>query len=182
MATPSLARHDALTLGLHWFIALLIAAAYAASALVEDRGAKWALTLHGSLGLAVFGLSVLRILWRGLARHPAPVPMPEWMARAAHFAHVALYALMVLAPLLGLLTVWTRGEDFSFFWLLDLPSPLPFPWVANRSWREVLGGAHELAANGLVILAGAHAAAAIFHQFVLKDRLLERMTPNKDPS
>ena len=178
MATPPIARHDAITLGLHWLIALLIAAAYAASALVEDRGGKWALTLHGSLGLAVFGLSLVRILWRGLARHPAPVPMPEWMVRAAHFAHVALYALMVLAPLLGLLTVWARGEGFSLFWLLDLPSPL----AANRSWREVLGGAHELAANGLVILAGAHAAAAIFHQFVLKDRLLERMTPNKDPS
>ncbi|UPY36871.1 cytochrome b/b6 domain-containing protein [Sediminicoccus sp. KRV36] len=174
---PARQRHDPITLGLHWLIALLIAAAYAASALVEDGpGGSWAMTLHGSLGLLVFGLSLLRILWRGLAPHPAPVPMAPMMARLAHFAHVALYVTMVAAPALGLAALWTRGQGISLFWLFSLPSPL----ASHRGLAEFLGGAHELAANGLVALAGLHAAAAIFHQYVLRDHTLERMVPGGD--
>jgi len=109
MATPPIAQHNAITLGPHSPSVLPRAAAYAASALVQDRGGKWALKLHGSLGLAVFGLSLLRILWRRLARRPAPVPMPELMGRAPHFAHVAPDALMVL----GLLERMTPNKDPS---------------------------------------------------------------------
>lgn len=175
---PPTARHDPLTLGLHWLIALLIAAAYAASTLVEDGPAGgWAMNLHGSLGLAVFGLSLVRILWRGLAPHPAPVPMSALMARMAHYAHVALYVMMVAAPALGLAALWARGNGMSFFGLLALPSPM----AASRGLAKFLDGAHELAANGLVALAGLHAAAAIFHQYILRDHLLERMTPGGKP-
>ena len=167
-------RHDPVTLALHWLIALLIAAAYAASSLVEDGpGRAWAMNLHGSLGLSVFGLSLLRILWRGFARHPAPVPMPALMARVAHYAHVALYVAMVAVPLIGLLGLWASGQGLSLFGLVPLPSPM----AANRGLAKFLEGAHELAANALVALALLHAAAAIFHQYILRDHLLERMTP-----
>lgn len=167
-------RHDPVTLALHWLIALLIVAAYAASSLVEDGpGRVWAMNLHGSLGLSVFALSLLRILWRGFARHPAPVAMPALMARLAHYAHVALYVAMVAAPALGLLALWASGQGFFLFGLLALPSPM----LASRGFAEVLEGAHELAANALVALALLHATAAIFHQYILRDHLLERMTP-----
>ena len=167
-------RHDPVTLALHWLIALLIVAAYAASSLVEDGpGRAWAMTLHGSLGLLVFGLSLLRILWRGFARHPAPVPMPALMARVAHYAHGALYVMMVAAPALGLLALWASGQGISVFGLLALPSPM----TASRGLAKFLEEAHELAANALVALALLHAAAAIFHQYILRDHLLERMTP-----
>lgn len=167
-------RHDPVTLGLHWLIAMLIAAAYAASSLIEDGpGRTWAMNLHGSLGLAVFGLSLLRILWRGFARHPAPVAMPALMARLANLAHVALYVMMLATPALGLLALWAGGQGLSLFGLLTLPSPM----AASRGLTEFLEGAHELAANALVALALLHAAAAIFHQYILRDHLLERMTP-----
>lgn len=167
-------RHDPVTLALHWLIALLIAAAYATSGLVEEGpGRVWAMNLHGSLGLLVFGLSLLRILWRGVSRHPAPVPMPALMARVANLAHVALYVAMVAVPLIGLLALWAGGQGVSFLGLLDLPSPM----AARSGLATFLEGAHELAANALVALALLHAAAAIFHQYVLRDHLLERMTP-----
>lgn len=167
-------RHDPVTLALHWLIALLIAAAYAASGLVEEgSGRAWAMNLHGSLGLAVFGLSLLRILWRGFAPHPAPVPMSALMARIARSAHVALYVTMVAAPALGLLALWASGHGILLFGLLSLPSPM----AASRGLAGLLDGAHEFAANALVALALLHAAAAIFHQYILRDHLLERMTP-----
>jgi cytochrome b561 len=36
---------------------------------------------------------------------------------------------------------------------------------------------HNWTAWALVILAGGHAAAALFHRYVLKDRVLRRMLP-----
>jgi cytochrome b561 len=36
---------------------------------------------------------------------------------------------------------------------------------------------HELAANALVILAAFHAAAALVHHWILRDRTLVRMLP-----
>lgn len=171
---PPIPRHDPVTLTLHWLIALLIAAAYVTSELAEGRGGP-GMNLHGSLGLAVLGLSLLRIIWRGFAPHPAPVPMGALMARVAHLAHVALYVAMVAAPALGLAALWARGTEMSFLGLVPLPSPM----TANRALSRTLKGAHELASNALVVLALLHAAAAIFHQYVLRDRLLERMTPRR---
>lgn len=167
-------RHDPLTLGLHWLIALLIAGAYVTSELAEGRGGPGT-SLHGSLGLAVFGLSLIRILWRGFAPHPAPVPMGARMARLAHLAHVALYAAMLLAPALGLAALWARGTEMSFLGLIALPSPMTPDRVLARSLQAL----HELASNALVLLALLHAAAAIFHQFILRDGLLERMLPRR---
>ncbi|MBS7790066.1 cytochrome b/b6 domain-containing protein [Roseococcus sp. SDR] len=167
-------RHDPLTLGLHWLIALLILGAYATSELAQGRGGPGT-NLHGSLGLAVFGLSLIRILWRGFAPHPTPVPMGAWMARAARLAHVALYATMLLAPLLGLAALWARGTEMSFLGLVALPSPM----TPDRAFSRTLKGLHELASNALVLLALLHAAAAIFHQYVLRDGLLERMIPRR---
>ena len=167
-------RHDPLTLALHWLIALLILGAYVTSELAQGRGGPGT-NLHGSLGLAVFGLSLIRILWRGVAPHPAPVPMGAWMAGAAHLAHIALYVTMVLAPALGLAALWARGTEMSFLGLIAMPSPM----TPDRAFARTLKGLHELASNALVILALLHAAAAIFHQYILRDGLLTRMLPRR---
>ena len=167
-------RHDPLTLALHWLIALLILGAYVTSELAQGRGGPGT-NLHGSLGLAVLGLSLIRILWRGVAPHPAPVPMNAWMARISHVAHIALYVTMVLAPALGLAALWARGTEMSFLGLFAMPSPM----TPDRAFSRTLKGLHELASNALVILALLHAAAAIFHQVILRDGLLTRMMPRK---
>jgi cytochrome b561 len=43
--------------------------------------------------------------------------------------------------------------------------------------RRSINDWHELAANTLVALAALHAAAALVHQFVWRDRLIARMRP-----
>jgi cytochrome b561 len=45
-----------------------------------------------------------------------------------------------------------------------------------------IGGYHALAANALAILAGLHAAAALFHHYVMRDDILRRMLPWSPPS
>ena len=43
--------------------------------------------------------------------------------------------------------------------------------------RETLGEAHEILAYLLLVLVGLHAAAAVFHQAILRDGTLSRMLP-----
>jgi cytochrome b561 len=42
--------------------------------------------------------------------------------------------------------------------------------------------AHEFGAKALIALIGLHAAAALFHQFVLRDDVLQRMLPGTSPT
>lgn len=175
-------RHDPLTQGLHWLTALSILVAFGTSMLMEElpRGAFKAQVLggHVSLGLVVFvstGLLLLLRAWRGLRGHSAPPT--GWLWRLARLSHGLLYALMVAAPLLGLLMMWSKGREVAVFGLFVVPSPLP----ADRALGRAIGEAHEAASNALVLLAGLHAAAAIFHQLVLRDGLMQRMLPARGP-
>ena len=42
---------------------------------------------------------------------------------------------------------------------------------------RLIHGWHELAANAILIVAGLHAAAALFHHYILRDATLRRMLP-----
>ncbi|UPY35670.1 cytochrome b [Sediminicoccus sp. KRV36] len=174
---PADFRHDAVTQGLHWLVALAILLAYGSSLIMDDwpRGAFKAQLLggHVALGLTVLGLTALRILWRALMAPPAPPDGSPGLRRIARAAHLALYLAMLAVPLLGLLMMWSTGREVSFLWLFTIPSPLP----VDRALGRLLAEGHELAAHGLILLAGLHAAAAIFHQFALKDGLMQRMMP-----
>ena len=64
-----------------------------------------------------------------------------------------------------------RGD--SIFGLFSVPSIAP----GDRALRRLVGGWHETAANLVLILAGLHAAAALFHHWALRDGVLRRMLP-----
>ena len=67
-------------------------------------------TLHESLGLIVLTLSIARLTWR--LRHPPP-PWPGYMAgpvrAGADAVHYALYAALILQPVLGFFTTNAYG-------------------------------------------------------------------------
>jgi cytochrome b561 len=85
--------------------------------------------------------------------------------------HVALY--LVLAGVLGagLWLEWVRGD--TLFGLLQIPAYDP----GNKALRSAAAGYHETLANILLILAGLHAAAALWHHYWLSDGVLRRMLP-----
>ncbi|MBW4971838.1 hypothetical protein KZY98_15370, partial [Croceibacter atlanticus] len=56
---------------------------------------------HSLFGIGIFVLVWLRLLGR-LAPRPAILPRPPlWQTAASHLMHLALYALMVVTPLLA---------------------------------------------------------------------------------
>ena len=78
---------------------------------------------------------------------------------------------------LGYLWRWGAGQTMSFFGL-PIPSPFArFP-AETVSWLQML---HDRNAWLIAGLATGHGAAALFHQFVLKDKVLGRMLPRAFP-
>ncbi len=146
--------YSALQIALHWLIVVLIVAAFLLSDQMhdfEDLPSDAALPLHGRIGLTVFFLMILRLVIR-FRRGAPPLPEsdPTWQRRAAHWTHWALYALAILTP-------WAGG--FAFY---------------LRS--EAAGEIHEILKTLLLLTAALHTAAALYHQFVVKDGLLLRMS------
>lgn len=147
---------------LHWIIAVLIAFNYLYS---EGMGEALDFRLgdaasgataadinpqvHVWVGVAVLLLSLARLILRGVEGVPEPGGQGA-MQRMAGWGHRLLYLLMILVPLMGGLTWFGR--------------------------IEALGDIHAVLANTLIVVALGHAAVAIFHQLVLRDNLIRRMT------
>jgi cytochrome b561 len=166
-------------LTLHWLTVILVALAWAlgefGDALPKGEARAVGLFAHNTAGLAILAILVVRLLWR--IGDPPPPPEPTvfgvWLDRAGRLAHYALYALLIAAPIAGIVLQFARGDALPLFGLSEIPSP----WLADRAFARGVKGVHEVLANGLVILAGVHAAAALVHHWVFRDRTLVRMLP-----
>ena len=89
----------------------------------------------------------------------------------AKLIHAVLYVALAVALVAGVANTWVRGD--SFFGLFKLVSFAP----GDRATRLLIGSVHELATNAILVVAGFHAAAALFHHFVQRDGVLRRMVP-----
>ncbi|MDH1441817.1 cytochrome b [Pseudomonas sp. GD03721] len=173
-------RYLPLSIALHWLMALLLVAVYAC---IELKGnfAKGSDTRellkhwHFMLGLAVFALVWLRLLARLLSPTPAiEPPLPTWQSLPAKLMHVALYALMIGAPLAGWLILSAAGKPIPFFGL-ELPA-LTSP---DKALAGQIKEWHELAGVAGYWLIGLHAAAALSHHYISRDNTLLRMLPGR---
>ncbi|MBE0554349.1 MAG: cytochrome b/b6 domain-containing protein [Rhodobacteraceae bacterium] len=157
---PVPAGYSRTQIALHWVVVLLILAQFLfhepmaeAWDVVEDGGA--AVTSAGVLLHIIGGIAVLVFaLWRLALRMTRGVPAlpandPPLQRLAAHLGHWGLYALMVAVPLSGM-AAWGGGI-------------------------KAAGEAHEVLKTLLLLLVLVHVAAALWHQFWLKDGLIDRM-------
>lgn len=174
-------RYGSLSIGLHWFMLILIAAVYA---LMELRGIfpkgsdgrELMKTWHYMLGLSVLVLALLRLVVSLASRAPRILPEPAAMQRAvAKLMHVALYALMIGMPLLGWLILSAEGDPIPFFGL-HLP-PMIGP---DEALKETIEEIHETFGTVGYFLIGLHAAAALFHHYFVRDNTLKRMLPGRN--
>ncbi|MDO9618454.1 MAG: cytochrome b [Pseudomonas sp.] len=173
-------RYGKLSIALHWLMLILIAGVYACIELKGNfpkgsDGRELLKQWHFMLGLAVFALVWLRLLARSLNPTPAIVPaLPAWQAIPSKLMHLALYALMIGAPLAGWLILSAAGKPIPFFGL-ELPALInKDPDLAGtiKEW-------HELAGSAGYWLIGLHAAAGLLHHFVVRDNTLTRILPGR---
>ena len=171
-------RYGSLSLALHWLMLLLIVAVYACIEMRElfPKGSdpREALkTWHFMLGLGVFALAWLRLAVHFSAAVPAIEPAPpRWVKLSGSLMHVALYILMIGLPLAGWLVLSASGKPVPFFGL-----QLPALVGENKALADLFKDIHETGATAGYFLIGLHAAAALFHHYVVRDNTLRRMLP-----
>lgn len=170
---PTVLRYDSISAGLHWLTAALIITAIIVVLWAEEAGKDLGLQLiflHKSLGITVFGVILLRVVWRFLHRAPPlPSAIPGWQKSAAKAVHFALYTLMLALPVSG--------------YLLSTKSSFPLEWFGNElpkapvseGTAELASEVHVVLAWVLVAMVALHIAAALWHRIAMRDRLMARM-------
>ena len=171
----------------HWLTAALIIGMLGVgkymTSLGEDDTLRFSLTQwHKSFGLIILALSIARVLWRLGHRAPAlPATMRTWERVMAGLSHLLFYFLILFMPISGWLMVSASPLNIStfFFNLVKVPH---LPWASTAPNRAELADtfqlAHEYASMVLIVLLLIHIGAAIRHQFMLRDQLMTRMTPD----
>ncbi|MDO9049939.1 MAG: cytochrome b [Methylotenera sp.] len=173
-------RYGTLSIGLHWLMLLLFIAVYACIELRElyPKGSdpREALkTWHFMLGLSIWVLVALRIYARLSSPIPSITPEPvRWQMLSAKLAHLALYGLMIIMPLLGWLLLSASGKPIPFFGL-ELPALV----AKNKELAGLVKEVHQTMGVVGYYLIGLHATAALFHHYYIKDDTLIRILPDR---
>ena len=177
-ARPGPRRFDAVTIALHWTTVVLILgmffSAWFYGQASDNEQANLLLAVHRTLGVAVWSVTVGRLIWRiGFGYIPPfPADMPRIQQRLAKGNEYALYAILLIQPLTGMAQSLTHGRPFALFGL-----EVPKLMAKDRDLTAVFHAVHELSAWALLGLIGVHALAALFHRFVLRDEVLQSMSP-----
>lgn len=165
-------------IALHWSSALLVIFMLGLGIYMTDLpdgDPKWGwYGLHKSIGLLIFMLLILRVIWKRLNTTP---PLPNNLKRyeviLAHASHGLLYLLLLLIPITGYIDSSAGGYHINFFELFDIPTLVE----KNKALMEFAAETHEFLAffmMGLIVL---HIGAALKHHIILKDDVLKRILP-----
>ncbi len=173
-------QYSAPTKAIHWLTAVLVLVAFVygpggSEERIYSAARDFDRQLHETLGVCVLALVLVRVLWRFLDRRPEPPPLARWMGLAAKMVRVTLYVLLFAVPLTGLSGAWLEGHPLTLLGSLAMPPPLPRVHTLGSG----IAGVHSWLGDVIIWVAGVHAAAGLFHHYVLKDGVLLSILPGR---
>ena len=172
--------YTALARALHWTTAVLLLLLFglgvSMTRWVPDEQKIRVYSWHEWVGITVFGLTALRLMWR-LMQRPPPIDVPAWEKIAAGLVYVAIYLILVAQPIVG----WLMSTAFGFPVVYLGLIPLPAPVAEDREIAARLQGLHETLAIALALLVALHVAGVLYHHLVRRDAVLSRMLPSAAP-
>ena len=99
--------------------------------------------------------------------------MSRWMGLAAKIVQGLLYVLLFAVPLSAILGAWLEGHPLAYLGGLEVAAP----FAASHDLGVTIATIHTWLGDAILWVAGLHAVAALYHQFVLKDGVLASMLP-----
>lgn len=172
-------RYTKTAMLLHWLVAILVIAAFFLGlTMVDIKGItptklkyySW----HKWMGVTVLLLAAVRILWRS-ANKPPPHPpsLPQWQARAADLMHAALYVFIFAVPVSGYLYSTAANVPVVYLGLWQLP----VLFEGTPELKTLFKSVHYWLTMAMAAAVVAHVGAALKHQFIDRDGVLQRMLP-----
>lgn len=179
-------RYDALSRAFHWITAIAVAIAFVLGPehfgrLMReglDPASRSDIVWHESLGILVFALTLLRLLWVAVRPAAPQFETGGWMPLLSKLMHLALWALLLALPVSALLALGSEGHPLTLLGGVRMDQ---MPLIANSAIARLAdwGDVHGLLGDVLIWLSGLHAVAAIYHHLALKDGVLLSMLPKK---
>lgn len=163
----------------HWVTVALMAIALPVGFVIQhikDDHKMPFYAIHESAGLTILLVALARLAWR--LRHPAP-PLPDRvppvLRRTASAVHHALYALLILQPILGffMTNAWgfpLRGQT-AYLGFIQFPKFME----TDKDLATVLQAIHTVGGWSILVLLVLHVGGVVFHQAIRRDGLLLRM-------
>ena len=169
------ARYDGISILLHWLTAALVVILWTLGQTIDffAKGAPKidARSVHITLGATLGIVLIVRVLWRASAGRRLPLANSGWLGVTAKVVHYGLYLLVGVTVVLGIFNAWQRGD--VLFNVYTIPKLIPGDLALKRTLEDL----HGDFADVVLIVAGLHAAAALAHHYLLRDRVLRRMLP-----
>jgi cytochrome b561 len=184
MQKTSSIRYDTLSIAFHWVTAIAMLAAFILGPggfgrLLHqgiDPGTQLDILWHESLGILIFAMTALRLLWTAVRPAAPQVAMSSRLRLVSKLVHVLLWTLLLITPITALLTLGSEGAPLTLLGGLRIEK---LSLIADSFLAPLAdwGGVHSLLGDAIIWLAGLHAVAAIFHHLKLKDGVLITMVP-----
>ena len=173
MSLALVSRYQPVLVALHWLLALMIIGLLCLGFFVlanmpnADPKKLEILVWHMAGGMFVLVLMILRFIIRIRSAHPAAAttgsPLLDRLAPMVHYGFYLIVLLMVASG-------WSTGFLIRGVFQPNGEEHLPDSFTVFPTFRV-----HAALATLLAILIAAHVAAALYHQFVLKDGLFSRV-------
>lgn len=170
------AGYDGVAKFLHWLVVVLIVAQFLIGWTMPyiHKGTRpdGLIAWHLGVGATLIAAVALRIVWR-VTHRPEPASLSPFLSMVSHITHGLLYLALIMVPVLGWANASSRGWSVKFLGVLPYPSISP----VGSSVGHEMGDIHGWLAWVLLVLIGLHVVGALYHRFVLKDDVLQRMLP-----
>jgi len=170
-------RFGFIAVALHWLVSLPVFILFALGWWMTeldyyDSWYKLGPWWHKSIGVLLFLTVALRLCWRFLSPPPKPLSSHQpWEIKIAHAVHLLLYLLLFVTMLSGYLISTADNRPIEVFGWFSVPATI----TSIPEQEDVAGLVHLIVASTLIGLVSLHAAAALKHHFIDRDRTLKRM-------
>ena len=162
----------------HWitafaFILAIMVGIYGEN--VMEKGPERAdmFQLHFSLGVSIFALMMIRLIWLKISPNPQPIGDNRKEIVLGHIVKGFLYLAMLVLPISGYIMVSLKGVDINVFGQFVLPNLLGED--KESMLKAIANFIHVNGAYFIMAILALHIAGALKHHFILKDNTLLRM-------
>ena len=175
-------RYGSVAQALHWATMVLVLVAFIYGPGGSEQRAysparEFDRQLHETLGMCVFGLATMRVLWRTVDTRPGYPQAPRWMVVAAKSMQGALYVLLFALPITAIAGAWLEGHPLTLLAGVEIS---PLLGLSHDTGVEI-ATLHTWLGDAIVWLAGFHGLAGLYHHIILKDGVLASMLPRWFP-
>jgi cytochrome b561 len=179
----TLSHYGWITISLHWLVAITVIGLFALGYWMVDLGYydpwyKEGPDLHKSIGILLFMVMVLRIIWRTQQIKPHALDSHTSLEKkAGSIVHGFLYSALFILMISGYLISTADGRAIEVFNQVSIAS-----FGELFADQEDLSGlVHKYLAYALMFTVLLHALAAFKHHFIDKDKTLLRMLGYRNP-